>query len=322
MRIFKATSAPKSLRWDGDELVDAVGGFRRWTADGTARPGTWNPPHPFDRAAHSPSGRWTVVYEQRGGEALLLDGQDVVRQVPRAADRSSIDRAMAVAELPDGREVLVYAPGSVLEIEELVSGMSLASYYKRILGNHGSRISIAPDGRRLAAAGFGWIEDGIAPVYDVAAALANSCTLDYEGILPLAAVYGEVGSVCWLDGDRFAVATTAARRSPPGPDALGPRALGVWSFAEERWLHRGPAESPWGTLVACGGDRVLALYGHPRLVDATTGAVLAAWRDVAAPRDESPYGRGPEPVAALHPDGTRLALAIEDGIAVLDLPRP
>lgn len=57
MRIFEATIDPRSLRWDGDELVDAAGGFRRWTADGKELAGTWNTAYRFDRAAHSPTGR-------------------------------------------------------------------------------------------------------------------------------------------------------------------------------------------------------------------------------------------------------------------------
>ncbi|MCX4627433.1 hypothetical protein [Streptomyces sp. NBC_01443] len=57
MRIFEATIDPRSLRWDGGELVDAAGGFRRWTADGKELAGTWNTAYRFDRAAHSPTGR-------------------------------------------------------------------------------------------------------------------------------------------------------------------------------------------------------------------------------------------------------------------------
>lgn len=97
----------------------------------------------------------------------------------------------------------------------------------------------------------------------------------------------------------------------------------MWSAAEERWLRRSPLGFTAGTLLACGGDRVVSLCGHPRLVDAGTGAVLAEWPEVPVSRRAGSDGvpHVPTPVAALHPDGTRLAVAVRNGIAVLDLPQ-
>ncbi|MFE7182520.1 hypothetical protein [Streptomyces erythrochromogenes] len=91
---------------------------------------------------------------------------------------------------------------------------------------------------------------------------------------------------------------------------------------EERWLHRSPGIGPWGTIVAVGGNRVVALDGHPRLVDATTGEMLTQWPEVPLlPEYELPYGRLLLPVTAVHPDGTRLAIGSRTGITVLDLDR-
>ncbi len=68
---------------------------------------------------------------------------------------------------------------------------------------------------------------------------------------------------------------------------------------------------------------MVSLCGHPRLVDAGTGAVLAEWPEVPVSRREGSYGvtHVPTPVAALHTGGTRLAVAVRNGIAVLDLPQ-
>lgn len=78
-------------------------------------------------------------------------------------------------------------------------------------------------------------------------------------------------------------------------------------------------------VAACwlDGDRVVSLCGHPRLVDAATGAFLAEWPEVRVSRREGSYGvtHVPTPVAALHPDGTRLAVAVRNGTAVLALPQ-
>lgn len=325
MRIFETSRAPMSLRWEGDDLIDPADGFRRWTPDGEEHRGGFAFAYRFDRAVHSPSGRWTAVYEERGTKALVLDGRSVVREVNRSFYHAhQYDYPIALGALPDGREVLVHCPDhrGVLEIEDPGSGERLTTGEERGSGAFHSRLSLSPDGRRLAVAGWIWHPVGVLDVYDVTAALRTPSALDGVGLVPRAATYdSEVGSVCWLDADRLAVATTGEEVNPADPGSLAPLELGVWSFAASRWLHRCRSDSPWGTLVACGGDRVVSLYGHPRLADATTGAVLAEWPEVGVTRRESAYGKEPTAVVALHPGGTRLAIAVEDGIAVLDLPR-
>ncbi|MFE5724783.1 WD40 repeat domain-containing protein [Streptomyces erythrochromogenes] len=322
MRIFEASSEPMSLRWDGEELEDVLGGFRRWTADGTELPGTWEPPYPFDQAVYSPSGRWTVVYQQHREHALLLDGRDVVRVLDREYIEGDDPRssAPALATLPDGREVL-FTPDLYLKIEDLVAGKDLTYLNHHTVGmTEFHRFTPSPDGRRLAAAEGKLSDGGGLRVYDVAEGLADGSHFLGDGLIPRKATAdGTVGSVCWLDADRLAVAMTGWQYGIRPPERLGPWELGVWSFTEERWLHRSPATGPWGTIVAVGGNRVVALDGHPRLVDATTGEELTQWPEVPLPEDELPYGRLLRPVTAVHPDSTRLAIAARTSITVLDL---
>ena len=72
------------------------------------------------------------------------------------------------------------------------------------------------------------------------------------------------------------------------------------------------------------GHLVVSLHRHPRLIDITTGAVLAEWPEAEVSRREGSYGvtHVPTPVAALHPDGSRLAVAQAGSIAVVQLPDP
>src|SRR5262245_34851130 len=73
-----------SLLWDGDDLVDVVGGWRRWRSDGTeiaARVG-WG--YPFDQVVASPSGRFHVLYAERATKALVLDQGKIVRELNRS----------------------------------------------------------------------------------------------------------------------------------------------------------------------------------------------------------------------------------------------
>ncbi|MGW2567876.1 hypothetical protein [Streptomyces sp. NPDC001537] len=58
-------------------------------------------------------------------------------------------------------------------------------------------------------------------------------------------------------------------------------------------------------------DQVVSLHGHPRLLDTATGCIVAERPEVREP---------PTPVAALHSDGTRLAVTQPESIAPVRLP--
>ncbi|MFJ5921618.1 hypothetical protein ACIQF6_03305 [Kitasatospora sp. NPDC092948] len=128
-----------------------------------------------------------------------------------------------------------------------------------------------------------------------------------------------MGAACRPDGDRPAVAS-ADEGGATGSD-LGPGQLGVWSVGERRRLHRNPVDRLTGTLPAR-GSQVVSLNGHPRLLDTTTGHVVAEWPEVTVPEKTLCLGveHVPTPIAAVGADGTRPAVAQEAGIAVVELP--
>ncbi|MFF3211659.1 hypothetical protein ACFYYB_13495 [Streptomyces sp. NPDC002886] len=330
MQTLKATSEPQSLFWagrEGADLVDPVGGFRRWTPDGREHPARRPASPAYDRAVRSPSGRWTVLYEERGTRAVLLDGERIARELPRGDNLpEDYDHAVALGALPDGREVLVSCPEEydVLEVEDVSTGERLTTGERTTPGTFQSRLSVSPDGRKLLVAGWVWHPFGVANVYDLAAAFADATALDRDGdLLGPTALYAEVGSACWLDADRVAVSGTGEGPGDEEASTLQDGQLGVWSCRDGRWLYRSAGAGGWGTLVACGGNLVVSLTGHPRLVDATTGRVLRQWPEIGVRHRDGAYGvtDTPSAVTALHPDGTRLAVALETGIAVLDLPQ-
>ena len=325
VRLLRSTTQAQSLAWDGDDLVDAVNGGRRWGADEVERPSAIVHGFPFDRSVTSPSGRYTVVYAERGTEALLLDGHRIVRELNRSDYQAdAFDYPVALGALRDGREVLVHCPEhyNVLEIEDARSGERLTRGERHPEDVFHSRLAVSPGGTHLLSAGWVWHPFGIAEVFDLDIALTDSASLDRRGVLPMAAaVDAEVASACWLDDDRLVVATGEEAADDEGSPALGPQRLGVWSLSEGRWLHRSRVAFALGTLIAR-GDTVVSLYGHPRLIEVATGEVVAEWPAVEVPRRDGSYGvtHVPTPVAALHPDGTRLAVAQPEGIALITLP--
>ena len=70
---------PKSLVWQGDELVSGVGGGRRWDRGGVEHraPFAWS--FPFDAGTSSASGPYSAVYQERC--TLLMDLHHTLRRV-------------------------------------------------------------------------------------------------------------------------------------------------------------------------------------------------------------------------------------------------
>jgi hypothetical protein len=325
VNLLQVTDEAQSLVWDGDDLVDVVGG-RRWGPDGVEHVGSVVHEFPFDRSVSSPSGRFTVVYIERGTEALLIEGDRLVRELDRSDEHAEdFDYPVALGVLRDGREVLVHCPDryDVLEIEDAESGERLTVGDRSPRDVFHSRLAVSPGGTHLLSAGWLWHPYGIVEVFDLDDALTDPAVLDGRGVLPLdPGTDAEVVSACWLDGDRLAVATGEEFLDDEETPALGPQELGVWSLSEKRWVHRNRVDFSIGTLIPR-GDTVVSLYGHPRLIDVTTGVSMAEWPAVEVSLRDGSYGvtHIPTPVAALHPDGTRLAVAQRESIAIIDLPR-
>ncbi|MFF7467948.1 hypothetical protein [Streptomyces sp. NPDC008092] len=321
------SAAPKSLAWQGDQLVCVVGGGRRWGPDGTERRAAFDWAFPFDAGTASVPGPYAAVYQERGTKGMLLDGERIVRELNRSYYHApDYDYPLALGELGDGREVVVHCPDeyNVLQIEDAASGERLTAGGREPQDVFHSRLGLSPDGRYLLSVGWVWQPFGIARVYDTTLALTDPGTLDGEGLLPTAAVMsGEVTAGCWLDADRLVLAAGSEEWDEEETAGLPPRHLGVWSVSEGRWLHRSPVgDAEPGVLLLPRGDQVISFPGHPRLLDTATGRVVAEWPEVEVPVKSACFGGSHvrTPVAALHPDGTRLAVAAAGSIALITLP--
>src|SRR5262249_20837678 len=154
------------------------------------------------------------------------------------------------------------------QIEDLESGQCMTGGERTPADVFHSRLAVSPDGRHLLMAGWVWHPYGVGWVFDLQQALTDPSVLDGRGIVPLyEAVDAEVAAACWLDDDRVVMATsTEESLDGDQPEALSPGQLGVWSISASAWQHRTTVTNPVGMMIAC-DDRVLALHGHPRLVD-------------------------------------------------------
>ncbi|MFF7752213.1 hypothetical protein ACFZCP_23835 [Streptomyces sp. NPDC007971] len=132
--VLQAVSAPvRSLVWQGDDLVDPVGG-RAWNPAGVERRISSGHGPGFDTCMVSPSGRYSVVRAERGTKALLLEGKRVVRELTRSPHHAEdFDYPVALGALRDGREILVHCPEdyAVLQVEDVASGQRLTTGHVR-----------------------------------------------------------------------------------------------------------------------------------------------------------------------------------------------
>ncbi|MFB7718513.1 hypothetical protein [Nocardia sp. NPDC056100] len=273
----------------------------------------------------SRSGRFEVLYAERGTKALLLRAGELLRELDRSYYHAAdFDYPIALGALPGGREIVVHCPReyNVLQIDDAVTGECITKGPRTPRDVFHSRLSISPDGRHLLAAGWVWHPFGIAMIFDLVAAVQDPAVLDGPGILRADISDAEIESACWLDSDRVVIAASNEDPSEDeeDPGTLAPGELGVWSVGSSRWLHRARLTHPVGTMIAC-EERIVSLFGHPRLIDPASGRTLLEWPDVDAGAKDRSYGVGqvPTPVVAVHPDGTRLAIAQSDHIAILNL---
>ncbi|GAA0897457.1 hypothetical protein GCM10009557_72160 [Virgisporangium ochraceum] len=299
----------------------------RWASDGT--PVEQEPSRvfggPFGQSVTSADGRYRVLYVERGTKALLLDGPELVRELDRSYYHAAdYDYPVAVGRMADGREVVVHCPTryDTLHVDDLWSGERLTGGEREPIDVFHSRLSVSPDGNHLLAVGWVWQPYGVALAFSLPRAVADPGTLDGFGVVPFhRAVGAEGANACWLDADRIVVTTSADDEDDADDDQLGRAQVGVWSIGAGAWLHRSALGFEAGVIVPR-GEQVVALHGHPRLVDVVSGRVVAEWPEVGTGRWTGCYGVShlPSPVVALRPDGTRLAVAGADTITVIDLP--
>lgn len=315
--------APKTLTWHGDGLADWVSGYTWYPGDPTDEGPQYRFSALYDAAAVSPSGRYQVIYSEYGLDAQLLDRGEPVRELLRDDDDpGAFLFPVTFMTLPDGREAVVSCPEhrGRLEIERAETGERLTSRDGAADDYYHSRPAVSPGNRWLLSAGWIWHPFSIPKAYDLQLALTDPASLDTDGVLPSGLFRGDLESACWLDDDRVAFC------AEPGtgdcePWQLCRGDLGVWSMRAGAWESKVPVQGHLGTLHPF-GKYLLSLYGHPKLVDPATGAVLEAWPHLATGERTHGIGWGLEhpPAVAVHPDGTRFAVAADEFITVVTWP--
>ena len=310
-----------SLAWSGDELVDLVRGGVRYRLDGAVVEARLRYPFRFDAAILAPSGRLAVLYERLGTKAILVrvPEQSVVRELSRSYYfANTYEYPITFVTLPDGREAIAHCPGSYnrLELEDAATGECLTASAARTPNDvFHSRFVTSPDGTRLLSAGWCWHPYGAVCVLPIGDALRDPRLLDAEPLW--LGRHVDVDSAVWLDDESLAIASCA----DPDTDVDGHR-LFAWHLRGARAIGDGVRlAAPMGTMHRLGSHGLLGLHGHPRLRDATTGALLHEWPHLRSGTQQGAILRGGElpPPCAVHPREPWFAVAGDCGITVVQL---
>jgi hypothetical protein len=277
----------KALVWVEGRLYDVAAGWRPIPTDGSSgssRFGTYG--DQFDDAAVSPRGDVVALMASTGTKCLLVasDGQ-LIREVNRSYYQAEAYRyPLVLCTLPDGRTGLVHCPEryNQVEVEVAVTGERLtASTDRKPVDFFHSRLAVSPSGRYLLSAGWVWHPWGCVAVYDLHRALAEPTTLDSFGekFGLRGPEQAEVAGACFVDDD-VVVSTSPEPNDPQGPEDLAPDMLARWSARTGTFAWRTQLDLTAGDVVPVAGH-VLALYGHPRLYDATSGELIAEWPEIS-----------------------------------------
>lgn len=311
----------RSPAWDGDVLVDWVGGGQRYLCSDEAL----SPPviyaYSFDAATSLPGSSYCVIYKRCGTKALVLQQGKLVRELNRSFYHAeAYEYPIVQFRLPSGREVLAHCPDEYcrLEIEDIATGEVLTRSGSRKPNDFfHSRLRASPDGRHLASAGWIWHPVDSIQVYDILAALDDPSQLDRPATRIDA--FAEESSATFLSDGRLVIALMDDIDAQDSSTARSE----LRTYDPPR-MQDPTVVSPvgrLGTLAAIGRHHVLALHRHPRLIDVCTGAEVLSWPHLQSGTQISSILLKNEaiPVIAVDAVQQRFALADAEGITVVQL---
>lgn len=313
----------RSLAWEGNELIDWVGGGTRYGFDGKLTDSRVNYAYEFDAVVTSPSGEYQVIYTRLGTKGLVLQHGKVIREINRSYYHAgAYEYPVALFSLNGGREVLAHCPEEYcrLELDDLASGERLTNLRERRPADFfHSRLAASPSGRYLLSAGWIWHPVDAVKVYDTATALANPSHLDGAG-LPLDA-WADESSATFLDDSRLAVALEGIERDEDGAATLSaPRDLKIFDLEAGTLMATTHPAVKMGSMMAVGEHHLLTSHEHPKLIHIASNEVVYSWPEIRSGTQVSSIlvdsNRVP-PAMALDPGNRRCAIAGNDQIHAL-----
>lgn len=321
-------SAPASLNWKEDRLIDWVGGGSEYHLDGSFVPAKASYPNNFNAAIQSPDGNYVALYEQLGTKGLLLKNGQVLKELKRASySANSYEYPIAFLQLPNNTWSIVHCPHeyNILEIDAVEGNAKIVSKENRTpIDCFYSRLRVNPSNTLMLHAGWVWQPYNIAELFDVGAVLAKPRLLDdFESRQDLR-IKAEVESADFLDDDLIVLSTTEDDESDvdlTDEHHLYANQIGLYSVSQGRFIKKINIGKKVGTVVPFTQDLVMELYQYPKVFDLNTGQIIQEFKEIDSGTQYGPFilRREKVPSMAIDVKNKRIAIANNTKIHVLSL---
>lgn len=320
-----------TLAWDGDTLVDMASGGIRYDLDGTAGRLRFNVSYPFNACVTSSTGQYTILYQRLGTKAVVFRDGEIVRELNRSFYHAAVyDYPICLWTNASGRTLAAHCPEEYnrLVVEDIATGERLVEYRDHEPPDFfHSRLQCSPGGGRLLSAGWIWHPLDALRIIDLPMNTAHphQFSPDSETLIEFDEDWEvQCAAACWQSDD--VVLAALHRDEDPSDDqnaGQGAKSqLVTYDVTRHQILSTVHCNHHLGTLMPVGTDRVVSFYGHPRLLEISTGQIVEEWPDILSGRQNSSIavpGEAPPPAMAFDLENARFAVADENAIHVVDL---
>lgn len=271
----------QTIAWAGDDtIVDWAEGGRLYGLDGS-RSGSDNISYgfsfSFDSAITSVDGRYALVYQKLGTKAVLLRDGEVVREINRPYYHAGTYEYPAAFATVDGVTYLVHCPVQYcqLDFEDVETGELVTNIPGREPKDcFHSRLEISPEGGYLMSKGWCWHPWDVVDVFDIRACLANPQLLDAWGLLP--DTNSELCSAGFLTEHCVLLAASDEEAmNDEEASLIPPKHVGLCNFNTDEFSSVVKINESFGNVFPLSDKLAWDLFQHPKLIDLTTGEVVA-----------------------------------------------
>ncbi len=327
-----------SLTWQNNSLIDWIGGGRRFFLDGRHMAAQHQLSGRFSDVTVSPNGRYVVLYQKFGTQALLLvAGREPIR-LRRSDYRADITPyPICLWTDPTSKHTLMaHCPEQHdrLEIDDLDTGRRLSGGVSRDpIGYFHARLSVNPDASCLMSDAWVWTPWDCVGVYDLRRVFHNPAALDafqYQAGHSRDTFYAEESFGCWQSSQRILVTGSETAEAEDANDQIAKRGtrllpFGIASYdlARRRYVQSIQCDHPPGVIMPIGEHHVVSFYDHPKLICLETGNVIQAWPELPTGHETGSALYEEQdtqvPIKAMDPKQGRFAVVKDGNIHVVTI---
>jgi hypothetical protein len=180
-----------------------------------------------------------------------------------------------------------------------------------------SRLEVSPDGSFLLTKGWAWHPWDIVAAFDIAACLANPLLLDDIILRP--AVGTEVCTASFITDELALLGTSSEEAMDEDLEtALPPECIATWNVRTNKLSAPVHVAGEFGNLFPLNEKLAWDLYKHPKLLDLTTGAIIALLPELTSGEQRSAIIRGWAPAIAFDRTTGHIAFVFDNQVEVLN----